>query len=147
MKIGDKVICPSKPKFLYNNEPNWALDMDKRAGTIGTIVDIDTDGKCEVVFDDGEHWWYAARWLEQKYTIGDKVQVVTVDKDSELYALVLDEYVGDIGVIRDYSSVDNSYQILFSNTAIYWFKEDWLRPIYQETENLNKLNNKLILLL
>ena len=67
-KIGDKVICPIKPKDPEEEGgPGWNYAMDDSIGKVGTIEEVCRDlekTRYFVRFDEScESWFYLEKWL------------------------------------------------------------------------------------
>lgn len=138
-KVGDKVITPSKPDKVLSNEPSWVSTMDAYANKEGTIVKV-LQGEICVEFEDKFCWWYSPRWFETNvFQIEDKVRIKSNSRDLFYHGYVsgMEEYDGQIGIIKSYDPSDNTYRVQFDDEQTWWYN-----PICFELPNNNlKVNN------
>lgn len=122
----------------------YADRMDEYDGVLGEITFI-RDSRYQVLFDDGQKWWYPKSLYEEmgaiKLEVGQKIcgfKWITDEPDAQTglaYAPPLDDYIGVEGTVRRID--ERTYQVDFGEIS-------WWYPIALFTRGLksNKLNNQ-----
>ena len=106
-KIGDKVICPIRPKDPEEKDgPGWNYDMDDLIGKVGTIEQVyrgHEKTRYFVRFDDDENyegWYYLEKWLISAKEALEKCSNYHIWTDNIKLVSVSDDETGLIASAR-----------------------------------------------